>query len=114
MLSDDRQFLLDVVESAATIQRFCLGRDVQEYDQDVMLHSACERQLEIIGEAMTRLRDRHPHTFSEIENGHQIIALRNRLIHGYDSVDSTIVWDVITTKLPKLEAVARKLLELAR
>ncbi len=33
---------------------------------------------------------------------HLIIGFRNRLIHGYDSVDDGIVWDVLQTKLSDL------------
>lgn len=75
-----------------------------------MLRSACERQFEIIGEAMTRLRDRHADVFQKLGEGPSIIAFRNRLIHGYDTVDSEIVWDVIETKLPRLVQVAQALL----
>jgi uncharacterized protein with HEPN domain len=32
----------------------------------------------------------------------QMISFRNRLIHGYDSVDDTIVWDIIIRELPAL------------
>ena len=32
----------------------------------------------------------------------QIIAMRNRLIHGYDSVDYDILWDTIKEDIPHL------------
>jgi uncharacterized protein with HEPN domain len=32
----------------------------------------------------------------------QMISFRNRLIHGYDSVDDAIVWDILVRKLPAL------------
>jgi uncharacterized protein with HEPN domain len=79
---------------------------MQDYDADLMLRSACERQFEIIGEAMTRLRDRHPEVCERVTEGHAISALRNRLIHAYDTVDSEIVWDVIHGKLPNLKRIA--------
>jgi uncharacterized protein with HEPN domain len=31
--------------------------------------------------------------------GHQVIGLRNRVIHGYDCVDDAIIWDVASDKL---------------
>ncbi|MBK1816367.1 DUF86 domain-containing protein [Luteolibacter yonseiensis] len=39
----------------------------------------------------------------------RIVGLRNRLIHGYDSVDPELVWDVTKNKIPPL----RKQLDLA-
>ena len=32
----------------------------------------------------------------------EVVSLRNRLIHGYDSVDFDILWEVIITDLPPL------------
>jgi uncharacterized protein with HEPN domain len=49
--------------------------------------------------------------FAQVVDGQAIIAFRNRLIHGYDTVDSEIVWDVIQGKLAALERTAGKLLE---
>jgi uncharacterized protein with HEPN domain len=37
----------------------------------------------------------------EIEWG-QIIGFRNRLIHGYDSIDFDIMWSIIQSDLPEL------------
>ena len=108
MLSDSRQFLYDIATAAQAIQEFTHGRTLQDYEEDLMLRSACERQFEIIGEAMTRLRDRHPNAFGSISDGHAIIAFRHRLIHGYDSVDPKIVWDVIARKLAELDLVAQR------
>jgi hypothetical protein len=30
------------------------------------------------------------------------VALRNRLIHGYDSVDPELIWDLVQNKVPAL------------
>lgn len=110
MPSDPKKLLYDVATAAAAIREFCRNRSMQDYEADLMLRSACERQFEIIGEAMTRLRDRHPETFKDLSEGPAVIAFRNRLIHGYDTVDSEIVWDVIRDKLPNLETSVTRLL----
>jgi uncharacterized protein with HEPN domain len=61
------------------------------------------RLLEIVGEAAGRVPQevcaRHP----EIP-WPQIVSLRNRLIHGYDSVDFDILWQIINGDLPALIA----------
>ena len=110
MQSDARQFLYDVANGAEAIRGFTHGRTLRDYGDDLMLRSACDRQFEIIGEAMTRLRDRHPDVFDSVTEGHAIIAFRNRLIHGYESVDSEMVWDVIEHELADLQLVAQRLL----
>jgi uncharacterized protein with HEPN domain len=111
MRADPRKLLFDVATACNTAATYSRGHSLADYRKNVLLRSACERQLEIVGEAMTRLRERHPDTFARIPEGHAIIAFRNRLIHGYDSVDSDIVWDVIQGKLPELERIAKLLLE---
>lgn len=73
----------------------------RELDDDRVLSLALVRLLEIIGEAASRvseaIRKRHP----EIP-WTQIISLRNRLIHGYDSVDMDILWEILKKDIPPL------------
>jgi len=111
MRPDPKKLLYDVASACAAVRTFCQGRSLQDYDDDLMLRSASERQFEIIGEALTRLRELHPGVFAQIDAGPAIVAFRNRLIHGYDTVDSEIVWDIIQTKLPDLERVVGALME---
>jgi uncharacterized protein with HEPN domain len=62
---------------------------------------ALVRLLEIIGEAASRVpadeRSQHPTV-----PWAAIVGLRNRLIHGYDSIDFDILWQVLTQDLPSL------------
>lgn len=109
MPNDPRKLLYDVAAAAAAIREFCAGRTEADYEADLMLRSACERQFEIIGEAMSRLRDRHPSVFDRIAGGPAIIGFRNRLIHGYDSVDTHIVWEVIQDRVLPVEQVTAQL-----
>ncbi len=73
-----------------------------------MLRRAVERELEIIGEAMSRILKIEPEI--SITNAKQIIAMRNRVIHGYDKIDDGIVWGTISRHLPLLkEEIEKKL-----
>jgi uncharacterized protein with HEPN domain len=81
-----------------------------ELDTDRQLNLSLVRLLEIVGEAAGRApaeeRVRHP----EIP-WPEIIGLRNRLIHGYDSVDFDILWQIVSADLPPLIAALEKALE---
>jgi len=52
---------------------------------------------------------------AEYRTGHpeipwpQVVAMRNRLVHGYDTVDLDVLWDTITEDLPPLVVELEKL-----
>jgi uncharacterized protein with HEPN domain len=96
------KLLIDIQAALMEIQEFTTGMDLIAYRADSKCKAAVERKFEVVGEACTRMRDGYPETFEKITNGHHIIGFRNRLIHGYDSVDDGIVWDVLHAKLPYL------------
>lgn len=76
-----------------------------------MLQSAVERQFEIIGEALNQLSRIAPDMVSTISHYKRIIAFRNVLIHDYDVVDDSVVWDTINVYLPKLQKEISSLIE---
>jgi uncharacterized protein with HEPN domain len=80
-----------------------------DLDTDRALGLAVLRCVEIVGGAASRIpvaiRRRHPNI-----PWAQIIAMRNRLIHGYDIVDYDIVWSTVSQDLPLLIADLEKIL----
>jgi uncharacterized protein with HEPN domain len=59
------------------------------------------RLLEIIGEAAGRVPAEEQARRPGVP-WPSIVGLRNRLIHGYDTIDDDIVWEIVTTDLPSL------------
>ncbi len=45
-----------------------------------------------------------------ITNSRKIVDLRNRVIHGYDSVSDEIIWGIVIKHLPILQLEIEKLL----
>ena len=110
MQPDSAKLLWDMRSAIERIQRFAAGKSFEDYVADDMLRSAIERQFEIIGEAMTRLIKADAATAQQISDHRKIAGFRNALIHGYDSVDHTISWGVVQTKLTVLLADLERLL----
>jgi uncharacterized protein with HEPN domain len=103
------QSLSDIRDAIAAIEKF-LGptRNYYRFLEDELLRSAVELKLEIIGEATGRIIRADP-SFP-IPNARKIVDTRNRVIHGYDSIDNEAVWLIVVRHLPPLKAEVEKLL----
>ena len=109
MLDEIKKLLLDIKISIDSIEDY-LGeeRDFLKYQSDKMLKRAIEREFEIIGEAMSRIDKADPKI--KISSKHQMIGMRNRVIHGYDKIDEGIIWGTIVRHLSTLKNEINKLL----
>jgi uncharacterized protein with HEPN domain len=79
------------------------GRTRGDLDTDRQLNLSLVRLLEIVGEAAGRVRAEERARNPAIP-WPEIIGLRNRLIHGYDSVDFDVLWQIVSSDLPALIA----------
>ena len=71
------------------------------YQNDLRTKRAVERNIEIIGEAMSRILKEDNHI--QISNSRKIVDVRNRIIHGYDSVSDDVIWGIVIKNLPVLQ-----------
>jgi uncharacterized protein with HEPN domain len=110
MQRDPRTYLWDAQRAVELLRGFSDGKTFADYQADAMLRSAVERQLEIVGEALNQLSKVDKALAAQIPELGRIVAFRNILIHGYANVDDTLVWQVVTDKLPELDSVLRMLL----
>jgi len=78
--------------------------------KDTKTREAVYRNFEVMGEAANRMPDEFVDIHSEIE-WHKIISTRNIIIHSYDEIDDTIIWNIIQNSLPELELKLEKLLK---
>lgn len=105
------KLLVDALGAIESSMAFVAGVPLAAYKADKMRRSAVERQLEILGEACSRLARLEPPLISSVPNLKLAIDLRNRIIHGYDSVDDEIVFLTVTQDLPELQASLSVLLK---
>ncbi len=90
--------MLDAAREALT---FLDGRTLDDLKTDRMLVLALVKELEIIGEAASKVSDEVRVLATDIP-WPIIVGMRNRLIHAYFDVSIEIVWTTATSKLPEL------------
>ena len=104
------KLLVDALGAISSAREFISNTSLAEYAADKMRRSAVERQLEILGEACSRLAKLEPALIESVVNLKLAIDLRNRIIHGYDSVDDEIVYFTVTEDLDALRGALSQLL----
>jgi uncharacterized protein with HEPN domain len=102
-------WLIDINQSINEIFEFIGDRkDFFAYKSDLKTKKAVERNLEIIGEAVSRIF-KEDSSF-QLENAKNIIGTRNRIIHSYDNISDEIIWTIVVRDLPLLKEQITKLL----
>ncbi len=97
--------LADMADNIERIEHHVAGLDRDGLANDGLRRDAVERCLERICEAGFRLGDR-AEALMPGQSWRAIRGLGNRLRHAYDRIDLTVIWGVITERLPALKADA--------
>lgn len=97
----DREFFLDILEAAKLAISYVDDKSKEDFLRDSQCQDAVVRRFEIIGEASRRISDETRASHPELPWG-EMIAMRNVMIHEYDDVDFTVVWETVKNNLPAL------------
>lgn len=104
-----RKYFEDIHESCLDIRQFLQDKTLEEYQSDKMVRRAVERSLEIVGEALNKASKLESSVREDLPEAGTLVGLRNRLIHGYDSIIHPQIYQSVKTLLPELERkVAKK------
>lgn len=90
MRLEAKKCLYDVLRAAMLLAEFTDGKSFEDYERDIMLRSAVERQFTIIGEAMAQLARYDAEVAARISEYPRIIGFRNVLIHGYADINDIL------------------------
>lgn len=94
--------LRDALSACNKLADLSSGRDYEWYRANEIYRLACERLLEIVGEALKAALDLDHDLLHAIPEIRSAIGLRNRVIHEYDAVDDLILWTTIEFNIPEL------------
>lgn len=109
MTRDYRLFLNDIIESIRNIESFIAGLTFEDFINDDKTNSAVVRQLEIIGEAVKNIPKEITDKSQDIP-WKEIAGTRDKIIHGYFSVDYELVWKIATERLTELDGQIKEIL----
>lgn len=105
-----RKYLQDILFAAEEVEGFFDNRPLvfQEFECNMMLRRAVERNIEIIGEATNNILKEHKDI--AITDARKIVDARNYIIHGYDRLSTDILWSIVINHLPTLKDEVERLL----
>ncbi len=105
----DEAYLLDVLQAAQLAITYVEGKTLEAFLEDLQLQDSVIRRLEIAGEASRRVSEQTKAVHPELP-WHDMIGMRNFLIHEYGNVDLQIVWDTLQLDLPPLITALERIL----
>jgi uncharacterized protein with HEPN domain len=79
MNDEIRKSLIDILQAAEEIQNFTHEMDFKAYKNSQITQRAVERDFEIIGEALNRIRQIDAELMEKVSEYHRIIGFRNIL-----------------------------------
>ena len=94
-------YLDDMIKFCEMVLVYTEGLNREGFEADEKTYDATLRKLELIGEAATHIPEAVRETLSAIP-WRQVVATRNRLIHGYLGIDNDILWSIIRDDIPVL------------
>ena len=105
---DWRILVDDIISSVNKIENYVTGLTFEEFDQNSMIIDAVVRNLEIIGEAATKIPDE-----IQVENTQvpwkKLKGIRNRIIHEYFAIDTSIIWFIAQNEIHQLRENLNKI-----
>ena len=113
-MSDGASRILDYIDhmlqASDRIARYVRDMDETDFMQNELVQDGVIRNIEILGEAARNVEKQAPEL---VKHSHipwaAIYAMRNRVSHGYFSVDLELVWKTLKKDLPELVEALRKL-----
>lgn len=103
-----RFYLSDMIRFAENVLTYSNSLDQATFESTGLNYDAALRNLELIGEAATHIPAEIREAYTSVP-WRQIIATRNRLIHGYLGIDNDTLWSIIQDDIPPLIEELKKL-----
>jgi uncharacterized protein with HEPN domain len=105
----DVLLLTEMIDAAEQAQQLATGIDVSQLEDDRQRRDALLWNFTVLGEAAGQLSAEIKQRFPDVP-WQQPARLRNRIVHGYWSIDLEVLHTTATSQLPEFTASLRKVL----
>jgi uncharacterized protein with HEPN domain len=104
-------YIEHILAAIQRIRRYTHGMTESAFLENEQVQDAVLRNIEIIGEAARNIERTYPEFAAEHSDvpWEDVYLMRNRISHGYFSVDLEIVWQTIQRSIPELEKQIQRL-----
>ncbi|WP_197431261.1 DUF86 domain-containing protein [Halorubrum sp. CBA1125] len=92
-------YLDDILEAVEKIEQFTEGMDYEEFTADPKTVDAVLRNFGVIGEAAKNIPEDIRQEYSDVPWS-EMAGMRDKLIHGYATVELEIVWTTVEKEVP--------------
>ncbi|MBI5574727.1 MAG: DUF86 domain-containing protein [Elusimicrobia bacterium] len=107
---DYRDYIKDILDSINDVREFIKNMKYNEFICDRKTVNAVVRSVEIIGEASKKIpksvKDKYPNVPWK-----KMAGMRDKLIHEYFGIDTTILWEVATKEIFTIESPMKNIFE---
>ena len=91
----------DILDAAEKVERFTEGMNYEGFAEDPKTVDAILRNFEVIGEAAKNVPGAVRQEHSNVPWS-EMAGMRDKLIHGYATVELRIVWSTVQEEIPAL------------
>ena len=101
-MKENKTYLIHIIEAIEKINKYTKNETYESFMKNNMAFDAVMRELQVIGEAASNIKEEFQEQYAYIPWG-KMIGMRNKLIHEYFGVDEEVVWRTCKEDLPELK-----------
>lgn len=102
MAKSDIIYIYHIRDSIVKVIDYTNSVEETGFKSNPMMQDAVIRQIEVIGEASSKLSKIFRDKYNQIP-WKNIVGMRNKLIHDYFGVDISAVWETVKNDIPLLK-----------
>lgn len=104
-----KHYLDDLYESINKIEEYILNTSEETFSINTQIQDSILHRIQLIGEIVKRIPEEYKMKYPSIP-WKEIAGTRDNIVHDYDGIDLSIVWDIATTYIPKLKPQIEQML----